>query len=92
MVDSMMGLPEVRSEVFSKVQRDGLDSVSTGPNFLAPQPSFVVMLAPDSVKLKWSSSATVSFVIGSITFGAFHSGGISLGGKEEKENQTTCHS
>lgn len=32
----MVGLPEVGSEVFSKVHRDGLDLVSIGPDFLAP--------------------------------------------------------
>jgi hypothetical protein len=82
-VDSVMGLPEVGSGVFSKVRCDGLDPVSTGPDLLAPQPSPVVMLVPDSVKLKWSSLATVSSVIGSVTFGASHSGGVSLGGKED---------
>jgi hypothetical protein len=46
-VDSMMALSEVGSEVFSEVQRDGLD----------PQPSIVGSLAPDSAKL--SSLTTV---------------------------------
>jgi hypothetical protein len=81
--DSVMWLPEVGPEVFSKVQRDGLDPVSTGPNFLAPRPSSVMMLAPNSVKLKWSSPATVSSMIRSVTFGASHSGRVSLGGKED---------
>jgi hypothetical protein len=72
----MMGFSEIGSEVFSKVHRDGLDVVSTGPDFLAPQPSSVVLLALDSVKSEWSSLATVSSVIGFVTFGASHSGGI----------------
>lgn len=57
--------------------------MSTGLDLLAPQPSPLVMLVPDSVKLKWSSSATVSSMIGSVTFGASHSGEVSLGGKED---------
>lgn len=72
----MMGFSEIGSEVFSKVHRDGLNVVSTDPNFLAPRLSYAVMLAPDSVKSEWSSFATVSSVIGSVTFGASHSGGI----------------
>jgi hypothetical protein len=71
-----MGLSEVGSEVFSEVQQDGLDLVSTGPDFLAPQPSSIGMIAPDSVKLKWSSPSTINFVIGLVSFGASHLGGI----------------
>jgi hypothetical protein len=53
--------------------------MSTGPDFLAPQLSFVVLLAQDSVKSEWYSLATVSPVIGSVAFGAFHfwGGGVS---------------
>jgi hypothetical protein len=81
----VMGLPEVGSGVFSKVQRDRLDLMSTSPDFLAPQPSSIVMLAPDSIKSEWSSSATASSVTWFVTFGASRSGGISLGGKEDSQ-------
>jgi hypothetical protein len=42
-----------------------------------------MMLALDLVKLKLSSLAMVSSMIGSVTFGASHSRRISLGGKED---------
>jgi hypothetical protein len=46
----VMGLPEVGPQVFSKVHRDELDTVSTGHAFLAPQPNFVMLFAQDLVK------------------------------------------
>jgi hypothetical protein len=79
--DSVMGLSEVGSEVFPEVQRDWLDPVITGPIFLAPQPNSVESLAPNSVKL--SSLATVNTVIGPISFGVYHTWGISLGDNED---------
>jgi hypothetical protein len=42
-----------------------------------------MLLAQDSIKLEWSSPAMVSFVIGSVAFGAFHTGGVSLGDKKD---------
>jgi hypothetical protein len=36
--DSVMGLSEVGFEVFSKVEQDGLDPVSTGPDFWQVSP------------------------------------------------------
>jgi hypothetical protein len=57
--------------------------VSTDPDFLAPQPSSVLLLVQDSAKLVWSSPATVSSVIGSVAFGAFHSGEVSSGDNKD---------
>jgi hypothetical protein len=80
-----MGLPEVGSNVFLKIHRDGLDPVSTDPDFLTLQPTSVVLLVQDSSKSEWSSPATVSSAIGSVPFGAFHSGEVSLGGKKDSQ-------
>jgi hypothetical protein len=59
--------------------------VSIDPDFLAPQPSFAVLLMQNSAKSEWSSPAAISSVIGSVAFGVFHSGEVSLGDKNDSQ-------